>query len=72
MDTPTLNTDLNSILIKQQNHIIMIYQNLCEENDKGIDLLEEKIKNLENELEIYKKNQTQNKILNSKKDTIIP
>jgi len=72
MDTPTLNTDLNSILIKQQNHIIMIYQNLCEENDKGIALLEEKIKNLENELEIYKKNQTQNKILNSKKDTIIP
>lgn len=65
MEAPILNTDFQS-LIKQQNQTIMVYQKLCEEKDKRINLLEERIKNLENELEITKKNQSQN--ITSKKD----
>ena len=67
MEAPLSNIDMLSVL-KQQNQTIMVYQKLCEEKDKRISLLEEKIKNLEIELEKYKKNQNQNIISDTKGD----
>ena len=55
METPTSTNDIQSLL-NQQSQTIKVYQQLCDEKDKRIILLEEKIKHLENELEIYIKN----------------
>ena len=55
MEAPT---SINEIqyLLNHQSQTIKVYQQLCNEKDKIIILLEEKIKNLEKEREIYKKN----------------